>query len=442
MDSPALLPGISVSRSLCRMRRAMLAAAILPTAIVVPYRASANVAQVGSWGIDRIDQRRLPLDGSYTRASAGAEVLVYVVDTGVRADHDEFIGRVAAGANFSSDRSSAVVSSDCHGHGTFVSAIIAGRTLGVSNDARIVPVRAFNCKANGWASEIARAIRWVVEQHPVGRPGVINLSLAMPRSNQLDLAVATALDRGISVVAASGNNSGDACVFSPGNLDGVITVAASQQDDSVLSMSNQGRCVDVFAPGAWVTSAWIGSAIDRRSLKGTSFAAPHVTGAVARLLGREPKLSPGEVQSRIVAAATPGVLTGVTSSSPNLLLFVGDAVAPTPTTTVAPTTTTVAPTTTTVAPTTTTTVPPPTTSTLAAPPVPSLSARRVCCGNWQISVAGLAPFEQFAVNARNASRRPPHSITWLATADERGNAMFFVRGVYDRHQFSLVRSGE
>lgn len=414
--------------------------AIVISAVIVLCSTKVD-AQVGSWGIDRIDQRRLPLDGSYTRASAGTEVLVYVVDTGVRLDHDELIGRVAAGANFSSDRSSAVDSSDCHGHGTFVSAIIAGRTLGVSNDARIVPVRAFNCKANGWASEIARAIRWVVEQHPAGRPGVINLSLAMPKSNQLDLAVAAALDRGISVVAASGNNSGDACAFSPGNLDGVITVAASQQDDSVLSMSNQGRCVDVYAPGAWVTSAWIGSTTERRSLKGTSFAAPHVTGAVVRLLSREPKLSPAEVQSRIVAAAIPGVLTGTASSSPNLLLFVGDTLAPTPTTTVAPTTTTVAPTTTTVAP-TTTTVPPPTTSTVVATPAPSLSARRVCCGNWQINVTGLAPFEQFAVNARNDSRRPPHSITWPATADERGNAMFFVPGVYDRHVFSLMRTGK
>jgi len=384
-------------------------------------------AQIASWGLDRIDQRELPLDGIFARPPATQPVTVYVVDTGVRDDHEELVGRVLTGINVSTDRKSATDTSDCHGHGTFVSAIVAGRSLGVSNNARIVPVRAFGCKANGWASEIARGIRWVVEQHPVGTPGVINLSLSMPASSQIDLAVTAALDAGLIVVSASGNSSVDSCTSSPGRVPGVINVAASQQDDSVLSMSNHGRCVDLYAPGAWVTSAWAGSPTERRSLKGTSFAAPHVAAIAVELLSRTPSLSPAQVHEAIVSGATRGVLTSVPANSPNLLAYLALVSAPPPTTTVPPT----------MVP--TTTVPPalPTTT------IPTVTAQvvtnRACCGRWHIVVTGARPFEEFAVRAVNSSRRPVQSISWLVTADEKGSAMFFVPGAFDRHQFSLTR---
>jgi subtilisin family serine protease len=369
----------------------------------------------------------LPLDGAFGRPAAAAGVTVYVVDTGVRADHEELIGRVMPGANFIADRKDPTDASDCHGHGTFVSAIVAGKTLGISSNARIVPVRSFGCKASGWASEIAKGIRWAVEQHVSGTPAVINLSVAMPASGQIDMAVETALAAGITVVAAAGNNRGDACGSSPARVPGVITVGGSTQDDSVMAMSNTGRCVDVFAPGAWVTSAWAGSPTERRTLQGTSFAAPHVTGIVVEMLSSNPSLSPAQVHDAVVEAATRDVLKSVPAGSPNLLAYLPPLVAPPATSTTLPSTTTVPPTTTTVPPTT-------------APAQPQVSARRVCCGRWQITVSGVQPFEEFAVRALNSSRRPVQSISWLATADEFGNAMFFVPGVFDRHVFSLVRS--
>ena len=391
-------------------------------------RESEAAARVESWGLDRIDQRVLPLDGVYGQPAPATAVTVYVVDTGVRADHEELAGRVMPGANFVADRKDPTDASDCHGHGTFVSAIVVGKTLGVSSNARIVPVRSFGCKASGWASEIARGIRWAVERHVAGTPAVINLSVAMPASGQIDIAVEAALAAGITVVAAAGNNRGDACGSSPARVPGVITVGGSTQDDSVMAMSNTGRCVDVFAPGAWVTSAWAGSPTERRTLQGTSFAAPHVTGIVVELLTRNPSLSPTQVHDAVVAAATRDVLKSVPAGSPNLLAYLPPLVAPPATSTTLPSTTTVPPTTTTVPPTT-------------APAQPQVSARRVCCGRWQITVSGVRPFEEFAVRALNSSRRPVDSVSWLATADEFGNAMFFVPGVFDRHVFSLVRSG-
>ena len=219
-----------------------------------------------------------------------------------------------------------------------------------------------------------------------------------------------------------------------------------------MAMSNTGRCVDVFAPGAWVTSAWAGSPTERRTLQGSSFAAPHVTGIVVEMLSRSSSLSPAQVHDAVVAVATRDVLKSVPAGSPNLLAYLPPLKAPpVSTTTLPPTTTTLAPTTTTTIASTTTTVPPtttvaPTTTTTTlppttAPPQPQVSARRVCCGRWQITVSGVRPFEEFAVRALNSSRRPVQSISWLATADEFGNAMFFVPGVFDRHVFSLVRSG-
>ena len=434
----------------------MVAAATLLLVVALNQHESGAAAPVGSWGLDRIDQRVLPLDSAFGRAAATASVTVYVVDTGVRADHEELSSRVLPGANFVTDRKDSTDTSDCHGHGTFVSAVVAGKTLGVSNNARIVPVRTFGCKASGWASEIARGIRWAVEQHVAGTPAVINLSVAMPASGQIDMAVEAALAAGITVVAAAGNNRGDACGSSPARVPGVITVGGSMQDDSVMAMSNTGRCVDVFAPGAWVTSAWAGSPTERRTLQGTSFAAPHVTGIVVELLSRNSSLSPAQVHDAVVAAATRDVLKSVPTGSLNLLAYLPPLVGTpaststlppsttvSPTTTLPPTTTTTIVSTTTTVPSTTTTVVP-TTTTLpvtTAPAQPQVSARRVCCGRWQITVSGVRPFEEFAVRALNSSRRPVQSISWLATADEFGNAMFFVPGVFDRHVFSFVRSG-
>ena len=406
--------------------RSLTAAVCVLGAVLAQPRVS--FAQIGSWGLDRIDQRVLPLDSAFGRAAATASVTVYVVDTGVRADHEELSSRVLPGANFVTDRKDSTDTSDCHGHGTFVSAVVAGKTLGVSNNARIVPVRTFGCKASGWASEIARGIRWAVEQHVAGTPAVINLSVAMLASGQIDMAVEAALAAGITVVAAAGNNRGDACGSSPARVPGVITVGGTTQDDSVMSLSNTGRCVDVFAPGAWVTSAWAGSPTERRTLQGTSFAAPHVTGIVVEMLSRNPSLSPAQVHDAVTAAATRDVLKSVPAGSPNLLAYLPPLVAPPATSTTMPSTTTVPPATTTVPPT-------------SDPAQPQVSARRVCCGRWQITVSEVRPFEEFAVRALNSSRRPVQSISWLATADEFGNSMFFVPGVFDRHEFSLARSG-
>ena len=250
--------------------------------------------EVSAWGIDRIDQAGLPLDGTYRWRSGGSGTRVYVIDTGINTSHSSFGGRIAPGFSAIPDGRGV---EDCNGHGTHVAGSAAGNSIGVAQETIVVPVRVLNCDGSGFGSDVLAGIDWVINTHP-GGPAVINLSLGGSFSEVLNRAVEAAVQRGFIVVAAAGNSGTDACSVSPASAPGVIGVGASTQSDGYASFSNTGACVDAVAPGESILSAWIGGASATAVLSGTSMAAPHMAGMVARFL----QASPGIGASGILEA--------------------------------------------------------------------------------------------------------------------------------------------
>jgi subtilisin family serine protease len=270
------------------------------------------------WGLDRIDQRSLPLDRGYGFLQTGAGVTAFVIDTGIRATHTQFGGRVSSGWDFVDGDANAT---DCAGHGTHVAGTIGGRTFGVAKSVTLVPVRVLDCDGGGYTSDVIAGIDWAV-QHESG-PSVINLSLGGGVSDQLDAAVAAAVAAGIPVVVAAGNESRDACQSSPARAPSAITVAASDRYDRRAWFSNYGRCVDVFAPGVDVTSASVDSDTATWTDSGTSMAAPHAAGIVARMLETTPGLSSSAVSSQLINQATTGRITDRIGSADRLAYAAG-----------------------------------------------------------------------------------------------------------------------
>jgi subtilisin family serine protease len=307
----------------------------LPEAAVSQLRRNPNVVVVEedrtvqafstqtnpTWGLDRIDQRALPLDARYTAPSPASGVKVFVVDTGVRADHVDFSGRVTAGFTAINDGRG---SADCNGHGTHVAGTAAGVSFGAAKAATIVPVRVLDCSGSGSISGVIAGLDWIASQLD-GSPAVVNMSLGGSPSSTLDAAVRNVISRGVTVVVAAGNSNTDACNTSPARVSEAVTVAASDRSDVRASFSNFGRCVDIFAPGVSIPSAWHTSPTASTQLSGTSMAAPHAAGAVAMLVALEPGLSPAAVESRLTSSATSGVLSSAGSGSPNLLLYIVQA---------------------------------------------------------------------------------------------------------------------
>lgn len=281
------------------------------------------------WGLDRIDQRTLPLSGTYTATSDGAGVTAYIIDTGIRGDHADLIGRVGAGYSAIADSNG---TTDCNGHGTHVAATVAGTTYGVAKAATVVPVRVLDCAGSGTTVGVVAGIEWAITAHLSGALAVANMSLGGGASSSLDTAVANLVADGVSVAVAAGNRSADACTTSPARAATAITVGASDSADWQASFSNFGTCLDLYAPGVSVLSAWYTSTTATATLSGTSMAAPHVAGAAALLLARTPTLTPAALTDQMLTMATTGALTGLGTGSPNRLLFVGDTVAPPPTT--------------------------------------------------------------------------------------------------------------
>ncbi|MFD4694387.1 S8 family peptidase [Streptomyces sp. NPDC058463] len=273
-------------------------------------------AAAASWGLDRIDQRALPLDSMYNAAGTGAGVTAYIVDTGIEAAHSEFGGRVGEGYDGIGDGRGA---EDCNGHGTHVAGTVAGATYGVAGSASLVPVRVLNCEGSGtWAGIIA-GLDWIAEN--AEPPSVVNASLGGPSSAAVDDAFDGLAELGILPVVAAGNESQDACDVSPAGADQVLAVGASDDQDRQADFSNWGTCVEVYAPGADIVSAKLGGG--STALSGTSMSSPHVVGVSALYLEQNPAATPQEISDWIAGQATTDVLTELGTGSPDRLLYTG-----------------------------------------------------------------------------------------------------------------------
>ena len=269
-----------------------------------------------SWGLDRVDQRALPLSAGYDYATTASNVHVYVLDTGIRVTHSAFGGRASWGVNTIKDGKN----TDCHGHGTHVAGTIGGDRYGVAKGVKLVAVKVLDCSGSGSFSQIIDGINWVTAN--AVKPAVVNMSLGASGSNSsLESAIRNSIASGVTYAIASGNSNGNACSFTPARVTEAITVNASDAADARASFSNFGSCTDIYAPGVGITSAWNTSDIATYKISGTSMATPHVAGAAALWLATHPTATPAAVQAALVADATTGVVTDAGTGSPNRLLF-------------------------------------------------------------------------------------------------------------------------
>jgi len=272
-----------------------------------------------SWGLDRIDQRSLPLSGTYDYTDYGSGVRAYVIDTGIY-PNDDFGNRLEPGVSTVPGDSSTL---DCYGHGTHVAGTIGGTVYGVAKGVELVPVRVLDCSGSGTDSSVIAGIDWMIADHQPGTPAVANMSLGGALSPALNDAVQSAVAAGIVMVVAAGNDAADACGYSPASEPSALTVAATDSSDTSASFSNEGSCVDLYAPGVNIVSDYNTSPTATETMSGTSMATPHVTGIAALYAARYPGASASEIEDAILADATPGVVTVRDPTTPNRLAFIG-----------------------------------------------------------------------------------------------------------------------
>jgi subtilisin family serine protease len=289
------------------------------------------VQEYPTWGLDRIDQREPLLDRAYAYTAMGQGVTAYIMDSGIRYSHEEFGGRASLGYDFVLDDDpdntdpNQEPGDDCRGHGTHVAGTVGGTTYGVAKHVSLVSVRVFGCGAGSPRSRVLAAIEWITAN--AAHPAVVNMSLG-GYSNELsessEIAIENSIEAGIHYVTSAGNSNEDACLWFPALLSGVLTVGAVDIGGGRASFSNYGDCVDLFAPGvsiisAFITDDWSGDGSYTRSWGGTSMASPHVTGVVALYLEPNPAASPAEVHAAILANSTPDAVTDVPSGTNSLL---------------------------------------------------------------------------------------------------------------------------
>ena len=266
------------------------------------------------WGLDRIDQRNRPLSATYTYNWTGSGVRAYVIDTGIRTSHTQFGGR--ASNVFDAFGGSGA---DCNGHGTHVSGTIGGSTYGVAKSALLRGVRVLDCNGSGSNSGVIAGVDWV----RVNRinPAVANMSLGGGVSSALDTAVNNLSNSGVTIAVAAGNSNANACNSSPARAANAITVGSTTTTDARSSFSNFGTCLDLFAPGSGILSAWFSSNTATATLSGTSMASPHVAGVAALYKQANPSASSTTIRNAIVNNATTNVVTNAGTGSPNRLLY-------------------------------------------------------------------------------------------------------------------------
>ncbi|MFD5698065.1 S8 family peptidase [Streptomyces lasiicapitis] len=314
----AALNGFAVRADAGQARRLAADPAVAGVVADVRVRTGARQQNPPSWGLDRVDQKRLPLDKSYTAPRrAGAGVTVYIIDTGVRTSHKDFGGRAKSGRDFVQNDA---VAQDGHGHGTHVAGTVAGSKYGVAKKAKIVAVRVLDNEGSGTTAQVLAGIDWVTRH--ARKPAVANLSLGGPPNTQLDAAVRASIASGVTYTVAAGNEAESASLSSPARVKQAITVGATGRRDARAPFSNWGPALDVFAPGVSIRSASIRNNTAAALSSGTSMAAPHVAGAAALYLAGHPSAKPAAVAKAITGRAVKGLVTGPGSGSPNRLLQV------------------------------------------------------------------------------------------------------------------------
>ncbi|MBG0564980.1 S8 family peptidase [Actinoplanes sp. NEAU-A11] len=306
-------------------RKARQVAADPDVAFVQPnvvHRISDTQTNPPSYGLDRIDQRNRPLNQAYNFNTTAANVRAYIIDTGIRTTHQDFGGRASSGF----DAIDGGAADDCNGHGTHVAGTVGGTAHGVAKGVQLYAVRVLNCQGSGTTAQVVAGIEWVTAN--AVEPAVANMSLGGGADTALDNAVRASIASGVSYSIAAGNGflglfALDACTQSPARVTQALTVSATNSSDAKPSWANRGSCVDLFAPGIGITSAWYTSNTATNTISGTSMAAPHVAGAAALYLAGQPGSTPAQVHSAIVSNATTGVVSSPGSGSPNRLLYTG-----------------------------------------------------------------------------------------------------------------------
>ncbi|MGH3737011.1 MAG: S8 family peptidase [Micromonosporaceae bacterium] len=296
------------STQLAALRRSPAVAAIEQDQVVRVSTTQSNPP----WGLDRIDQRALPLSNSYTYTATAPNVHAYIIDTGIEASHAEFEGRASQDFNGVD-----LILGDCHGHGTHVSGTIGAKTYGVAKKARLHGVKVLNCAGAGLNSTVIAGIDWVASNH--SKPAVANMSLGGGKSDAVNTATNNLANRGVFVAVAAGNDDADACDSSPASASNATTVMASDKSDNKASFSNFGSCAHLYAPGVSVLSTFLLGGTS--TLSGTSMASPHVAGVAALYKGTHSDASYSTIRSWLVGNGTSGVIKGNPAGTANVLLY-------------------------------------------------------------------------------------------------------------------------
>jgi subtilisin family serine protease len=314
----AALHGFSVTATEAQAKQLAADPGVASVQVSHKFSVSDTQANPPSWGLDRVDQKDLPLDNAYTPTNGGEGVTAFIIDTGVRATHETFGGRVSGGFDAIDGDDNP---DDGFGHGTHVAGTIGGTEYGLAKSVAITPVRVLDDTGSGTTEQVVAGIDWVTQNH--SGPSVANMSLGGGVDEALDTAVSNSIASGVTYAIAAGNSTADAKDFSPARVPEAITVAASDINDAQAEFSNFGSLVDVYAPGVDITSSWNDSDTGTNTISGTSMATPHVAGAAVLFLSANPDAAPADVATALTGAATPDKITNASPDTANLLLYTG-----------------------------------------------------------------------------------------------------------------------